>query len=332
MNFPTTEKTWTWRHLETNTGSAETDWRNCFVEMIASLAAAGATMQLWSNGTDSGTGTHTFTNTDFPASSSTLINYAVMRFSDISGASKDILIAGRYYTGSTSVLRVTVQVSVAGFSGGNTTTLPTATDTITLLTYTNTANSGHLKFFTGDNTTKKIFHSQYASDGSAWRFFVSRQGIIGTAFGIEEVDCDTEVPSSEHWVCWGAFDNGTDANVLTEANFHDNANAYNYSAALAGQVDYYLTAECKNNTILTNSALSVPNPRNSNSWPIMPIGLWTETSASYAFGKDFRMIDIWWCSSLQGVGSYYSDNGSTKKIVNLCEIAVPWDNSTGVWS
>lgn len=330
MNFPTTKKTWTWRHLETNTGSAETDWRNCFVEMLNSLAAAGATMQLWSNGTTSGTGSHTFTNTDFPASSSTLINYAVMRFSDISGAPKDILIAGRYYTGTSYAFRVAVQVSVAGFSGGNTTTLPTATDTITMLTYSIGVSNGHLKYFTGNSTNKKIMHSCYASDGSAWRFFVAKGGVIGTAFGIEEVDCDTEVPSSEHWVCWGAFDDGADANVLTEANFHDNAKAYNYSAALAGQVDYYLTAECSTNILLVSA--EVPNPRNSNSWPIMPIGTWTITNSTYAYGKDFRMIDMWWVCNTNGVGSYYSSDGSTKEIVNLYDIGAPWDNSTGVWS
>lgn len=200
----------------------------------------------------------------------------------------------------------------AGFSGGTTTTRPTAADEAQLLsgTWANSADTSY------------VWHALASSDGSCVRIFVcdagNVTGYISLCTATNAVSGWT-LPSCSAWTY-----NSTSAPSYGVLN--DVASVQ--SRAPAGNMSLYMTSEAWISSMGGERLPTAPNDISAE-WPLYPVGLASETAG--ARGRHGSMIDLWWTATGLANGDTFPGDASRQFAV-FGDLVVPWDGSVPVVS
>lgn len=306
-SIPSKALTWTHRHTTVNTSVAATDWRTVAYEIKAALVAAGGVVQSSSNGTSYGEADYWASYEDITTNNSNSTGWCVVRFTNVAGSIFEVLLQFNYDRYN-SYTKSNAYYSTTGYSGGNATTIPTATKSNTIF-YT----GGISHKIAPNNTSKKIVHSMWSASG-AFRLFVSYNSLTVFAFGFEKTSSSSNaVPADEDYCVWRKYTDAATTQVSFTANNALTTECSRYSAGLGATLAYGWTGEVYNGTLLTE-LLSSPNPLDVDGsanaqWPVMPIGLVSTTSAAHGYGRDARLIDAYWVRSGHAVGATYPATG-----------------------
>jgi hypothetical protein len=314
MTIPTAEKTWTCRHTTVNSGVALTNQKQAWFEIKEAMVSAGATVIRSSDGTNASDSDLWTDATKIVSGAS--FSWCVIRFTSIGPTYFDVLLAPLK---SSSLYRY-LYISPTGYSGGTISVLPTATIEIKLI------DGVSSYFFTPNSTVKNILHSQWASDGSAFRLISCNSNLAVAGFGFEKLKISSaSVPLTDQWVIWSKITANANANVLTKANLFTAAAAYQYSTSAAAVYTTYLTGEAVNasSTITLVAEQASANPLDGSSWPMGAIGIYSEGSSDYRFGRDALIYDMYWVNSTKAVGSTYG----SQTWAQFGMLAIPWDGT-----
>jgi hypothetical protein len=318
---PVKEKVWICRHAVTNTNVYATDTKKVWYELKCSMVAAGGVVQQSSNGVAYGASDYWTGYTAIPTSG-TNYGWVLIRFSSMGPAIFEVLLSARYSSGTAFYEQI--KISFVGFSGGNLTTVPTAADALTVYT-----NSGSNSGLSGtSNTYKVITHAQWTAGNDAFRFFIVVNGKVLSIVCFEKFKCtSSSVPVTDQWICWYYFGTGSAVTeVITQAHFYStSANAFRYSTAGALSLACYLSGESNGVGLLSDQI--APNPLDSNSWPLFPVGVFTSANASYGYGRDGQFYDLRWGSQYKVNGTTYPVDG-TKQWCQFGCLVFPWDGAS----
>lgn len=207
------------------------------------------------------------------------------------------------------------------FTGGTTTTAPTASDGIVLQNPSNSV----WQWGTG-NTYQKWVHVLGSSDGQEWRIFVFSQNAICSFWGFgKPSQAHSSWATNDKW--WAslkgsAAENGT-AGVASITNFYSNASILGKLSGTA--TTFYLTQECINGARLTATALA-GNPLGfDGSQVIATMGLYSSTNP--VAGRVGIMTDMWWGSEWLGPGVFFP-NDNTRQFLTTSLFVVPWNGTS----
>lgn len=238
-------------------------------------------------------------------------SWAVVRQIGLSsGAHPELLISSSGNSGTAVVVYFS---PAAGFTGGTTTTLPTATDQILV------TNGGAF----GVNGTNRAYnlHALQSSDGACTRVAIVYSSVCTLWFSIENAKTQVTGWTTPVIVSW--VGNNTTTNVLTGAGFYNTTAGYTgvTPGTLAG-FSLFLTGEFAPTNLLTK-LLSVPNDL-STEYPMMPIGLFSYTSP--ARGRLGMVYDLWWGLSVNTFGQEYA-GVAAHAFAQFGEMIVPWNGT-----
>jgi hypothetical protein len=200
----------------------------------------------------------------------------------------------------------------AGFTGGTATARPTATDEQIIISLSGAWGLG------GPSAVK--LHQYASSDGKQYRLVAYAGGIIKAA-----VIIGTPKTPTSGWtnpVFWWASGSSTALDLatlctVTPAPMHSRINAAD--AAI------WMTSEGWGASTFGGAGrLATNNPLDSNSYPLFPIGLASETGG--AEGRQGLVYDLWWGLTINGNGDTYP-NDATRQFVQHGDLVFPNNGS-----
>jgi hypothetical protein len=216
------------------------------------------------------------------------------------------------------------------YTGGNTTTLPTATDEIAIKT---TGDSTVQSI--GGTAAQKYLNILYSSDFACTRIFVCQGGYCAFYMMIEKLKSPpANTATADNWHIWYAPSGcGTVADKPTIA-YMWSSSAYGFGrySATPLTLAHWHTGPSLNGGHLGN-LVTAPMPEQSvagTTWPAWPIGIAAYNisgSPSFVYEDRGQLYDIAWGCASQVTGSTYDSAGS-KSWVKMGSIWIPWDGST----
>lgn len=205
---------------------------------------------------------------------------------------------------------LTVAMSAsAGFTGGTTTTRPTATDEIVVL------SNGAWGGVQASDASVKL-HAMKSTDGECWRLFCCNGGQANTSWLIGKAMAFNESAWTNRMVMYaqGAAANTntlTNALLNTAANFNGRG-ASSMTMYLAGMA--YAGAQANANITSANDL--------SSAWPFMPQQLVSATASNR--GMHGYICDTWYGSTAVSAGSTYPATGTQHQFVQFGVLIFPW--------
>jgi hypothetical protein len=235
-----------------------------------------------------------------------------------------VLISASPEAGSISSSSYVISIYIspsAGFTGGSTTTRPTATDEVTMLTCG--INGGPGFGGTTPGTAATRVQALQSTDGACTRFFLCKAGIVWGVLLFETVSPTINGTWSPAWYCRVNKSSASSFPVQNAAaDFYSLGGAININStpATAG-----LTAEGLG-TLFGPIDTTFGNLANDvdGAWPMWPMGLVSATAS--ARGRHGTMIDLWYGSAAVTDGDTY--DATSKQFAQFAGLIVPWDGST----
>lgn len=231
----------------------------------------------------------------------------------------------------------------AGFSGGTTSTRPTATDEVVLVLGANTAtNSGTYGAGLVSNTTTTydyVLHMLHSSDGQVTVFVICSGGLPSAFAYFGRVEYPLTGWTHPYVGMWYAENANPPSNGMTYESLF--AGAYGETASPragarfpAGSYPVFLSSEACNNgsrSALTNtrpygSSVSTVN-QVSNEWETSGVGVVCLTAG--ARGKYGRLHDIRWVPSGLTTGDVAPADGSRQWAV-FGSLILPWNGTVPI--
>lgn len=217
------------------------------------------------------------------------------------------------YLDSVSSYQATIVVSPsAGFTGGTTTTRPTATDEIVLIA----GNS-----WGGASVNAASFlHVIKTSAGEAIRVAICRNGQIGGFWFFEQPGTPIDGWSEPSVSCVLVGDpSGTPTTMCTFANLSNAASVWGYSQ---NPISHYLTGLCTraHGMLPSNQTVASEIPAE---YPFFEQGVYSETV--YGRGRNGKMVDQWWgLAALADTDTYPL---ASRDFVQLGDVIWPWNTT-----
>jgi hypothetical protein len=337
MGTATNTKTWVIdSNNEINTGDASDDNATALLALKDFLVAAGGVVRRSSDASS-------VSDSDLWTDISKIVwtitgarSWIVIRLDTaVFGPSLDLLIECKWgstvYVGS-----LVVSITPEGYdiSTGTTSAVP-STITGTAAALEPYGSGTYNSVFLPKTTVKKIWNSAKSDDGECMRFWVMSASVCCTyiEFSKYKNPGSTLAEDDQWYACWYGNNEASAANAATYVKMYTNSEAY-FCGYIKGTSAYTLntSGECTNaNTSpAPNIYVAVPNPQDDDAYPLLPIGLWSESNTSYAYGRHGEMFDIWWAPSNLTNGSTFPADGSKTYIELGNCIVVPWDGSSPV--
>jgi hypothetical protein len=336
MAMPTNSKTWLHDvNNVVNNGDISLDARDILFNLVRQLVAFGCTVRrcsYWDGAAfqlaDSDNWT-VATNIVWRTNSSTDgdKSWVVIRLPSIFGPTFDILISCRRY--SATFTSTMVSFTDKGFNlNGTSTTVPTVVSGTATVVSAYPVSSAAANITPG-TTAKKLWNCSVSSDSKCFRFWIMSESLCCGYFEFSKMKNPASgLASTDDWVMiWNYLGAAASTNVTTYARlFTTPTNVYGDVAAF-GVIGLEPSGECRLGATLPASAqyTSVPNPQDSNTYPLLPVGLWSVASNTYAYGRFGEIFDMWWASSVLANGSTFPGDGSKTHIKLGEAIVVPWE-------
>jgi hypothetical protein len=224
------------------------------------------------------------------------------------GATAELLISCENTSANGAQITVVASAS-AGFTGGTTTTRPTATDEDIRLS---SATWGGV--FNTDTNVK--IHVMKSTDGECWRVLCCNAGQANTSWILEKAVAFAGATWTNRLVTY--FQGAAAAtNTLTNALLNTSASiggrgVSNMTLTMAGMA--FAGAQA-NVSITTANDLS-------SAWPFMPHQLASATASNR--GLHGYLNDVWFGSTIVATGSTYPTTGTQHQFVQLGSMILPW--------
>lgn len=218
--------------------------------------------------------------------------------------------------------RLTVVVSEgAGFTGGNNTARPTATDENILVG----PGSGGFPFATnaGQGAFQAVTHVQQSTDGSATRIFFMHNGFCPSWMNFQKA---SDTPAA--WSAPNVYSARTTGNggvtEITYTNYY--SNPYTAARITGTNLGLYMSTE----SIVDNAIGEYFIVRNEldNSFPMTPIGLVNTINVGKR-GRHGRLKDVWFgqiSAPPAYTGTTYPEDGS-RQFIQIGHMIFPWNGS-----
>jgi hypothetical protein len=244
-----------------------------------------------------------------------IFSWIVLRQAAIS-ATFEVMIGCEQDNTSDDGKRIIVYVSQAGFTGGTTTTRPTATDERRLRSHTEYWGSGQVNTAYDSQT-----HVWMSDDGECTRIVIYIQGTVTGYWCFEKPANPVPEWTTPYFACVLGTSNIT-VDQTTYASFYDSANILSYFAGDA--VSMYMSGEgfasAAAGEYLTNAG------QLTNNWSAGSMGLISTTSPFR--GRNGEVFDLrWGFKSTAGEVRYFPADGS-KTFVQISDFILPWDGTT----
>lgn len=212
--------------------------------------------------------------------------------------------------------QIIVYVSQVGFTGGTTTTRPTATDEQRLRNYNEYWGSGQVNTAYTSQT-----HVWMSSDGECTRIVIYIRGTVTGYWAFEKPANPVSAWTTPYFACVRG-----DANVTTDqttyAKFYDSALMQSQFAGV--DVTMYLSGEgfasAASGEILINAG------QLTNNWSASSMGL-TSTTSTFR-GRNGELFDLRWGFKFQSNEVRYFPADGSKTFIQLGDFIFPWDGST----
>ncbi|RLC76830.1 MAG: hypothetical protein DRJ03_27865 [Chloroflexi bacterium] len=163
-----------------------------------------------------------------------------------------------------------------------------------------------------------FMHVWQSNDGACTRYVLTRSGAV-YGFMFIDVVKDPFTAWSPAVVFGQLGDDGTSGHI-TFQDWNDNARAY---GRVGSNFTMYLTCEGWSSSVGCEFGVA---DEDTGEWPIMPIGLASETVGFRGAHKG-SLYDMWWGSTVLNTGDTYPDN-ATKQFVLFDDMVFPWNGST----
>lgn len=306
MALPTLEKSWQFNVNQNlvSTGTVATDNANILYAIKNSLvtfADAPWTVVLSSDGATSGA-SDKWTDASKVIHSGANYSWIVLKQTGILSNYQLLL------TCSSSTSSIAIKQSPAvGFSGGSTTTDPTAADSVTLLAV------GTWMLSTA--ATVKLHVLQTTTGSQTWVLACSA-GVLKAAGGFGAIS--NPVTGMTH-PAWGYWKVNT---PLTMQYFADTTNANVFGRDNATNMTMYMTVEGSRNNNIPDELAGINQV--SNQYPILGMGIYSKTATK--LGRHGRIADAWFGTTGIPDGSTYP-NDSTRQFVQFNNVILPWNGT-----
>lgn len=212
----------------------------------------------------------------------------------------------------------TMYASLAGFTGGTTSSRPTATDEFVIST---AGTSGGMLASGTNNWVNTMWHS---SDGQA-TFWVTMQSGNVMSFGIIQKPKNPVGSWTQHVA---TFSNQSitisDSARAEYATFWNTARLYSYLSAVRKTWFMFTEAGSAGTPLVVNQ--NVANGLDG-SWPVTPIGFGTSTGSP--IGRHAELWDIWMVAPSLNNGDTMPSAG-TKLFAVFGDFLLPWNGTTPV--
>jgi hypothetical protein len=208
----------------------------------------------------------------------------------------------------------------AGFTGGTTTTRPTATDEIVVKANNQSGgiNSGYMA---GNDTNSRTFrlHVMHATNGQSTRWIICTSG-FAVGFGFVEKAINTVTPWVDPWACaWASENTGQHMPIYTQ--FNDLLWTRTRINGTNGGL--YLTSEGYGSFMIGEGTLESIQNELTGEWPFFPIGLVCENAG--VRGRHGQLADMYWGNTVNN-GAQFPADGS-RQWAQVGHIIVPWNGS-----
>lgn len=313
MTLPTLEKTW--QFSVNNVANATGDWLTESKRLMFSIknslvnfASSPWTVVRSSNASTYGAADYwlSYTNCVWGDGGSPR-SWIVLAQAGLAGGTGQILISLRTDSGGGYPRYYSMYYSpAAGFTGGTTTSRPTATDEVTVVSADTWDDC--------TNTAARVAHVMQTTDGSCTRVFLCNQGACRGGFLIESLG---DSPASNHVVCMNLATH-TAITCNTSARFVGRYSGVNFSA--------YLAMEAYASTRVVDSHSGYSTTFSPSKLPIEPLYVHSETTG--ALGYHGRLVDLFAGSSSTPTGTTYPRSPDSKLWAQFSRFVTPWDGSS----
>lgn len=339
MAIPVLEKGWTFDvNNYQNSRVTTTDMKEILLGWKNAMVATGFwSVMLSSDSVSSGASDLWVDTTDLVWGTTGARSWIVLRNANFFGAGKhlEIMFECRWAS-STYISNMSLWYSPTGdYSGGNTTTLPTATTSVGPLIAIS-ADATNLIQRGGGGVKPKNWHLMWSTDGQCFRYILCQQGIATAVIlidrmknpvaGLDDVDTFIAFVKPD-----GDYDNPTEKLTLEKYNAAAGCKSFVDAAAL--EVAYYMTSEYVGSTPLVEG-LVAGNPDDGGAWLLSPMGLVTITNSASAYGRNAEVFDLWWGPAPPNSDSYVNSktghtypNDGSRTFVQFGDMVFPWDGS-----
>lgn len=330
MISPTKEKTWTGLYnYSINSGVSATDNKLTVFKIIDYLISVGWSCIRSSNTTSYGASRYINDYTDWIYGYSALGSWIVLQHpGGIGPTTAQLLI---YTMSNTNNGRDLFRFSPGGlYTGGDLTTLPTATDEILVKT-SGTDTTPALAW----TTSQKYLDILYTTDFACTRIAIFQGGKCAFYMMIEKLKAPVaNIAEADNWHIWCSPTGcGTLADKPTIANMWSSS-AYGFGrySATPLTLAHYHTGPSLDGGHLGNRVTG-PLPEQTiagTTWPAWPIGIAaynTSGSPVFIYEERGQLYDIAWGCAAQITGSTYDSAGS-KSWVKMGDLWIPWNGST----
>jgi hypothetical protein len=230
---------------------------------------------------------------------------------------------------------ITVRCSSIGFSGGDTSTLPSAADQVTIANgaYGNSQPTWGPSGRWADNN---------ANGGGPGNFTASTHAIVSTDGQVSHVWVTSGWDGQAHWMFmkprapiaawtdpWLASVKGAYGNTVLIGDTRcksepTNPSVYTYINGVAATA--LLSYEGLPVSGRGGGVLGVTGWNDiTQSWELFPMGVWV--TAAGARGRQGRVWDYWYCSDSLHTGNSFPSDG-TRKLMAFTHSVVPWNGAT----
>ena len=214
-----------------------------------------------------------------------------------------------------------VSFSVGGlFTGGTATTLPTATDQVTL----------DLAYFSTSNNTNRRIHFLHSTDGRATRIFICEAGSCTTSVFLGRLTSAKAGLANPFYINWSGLQGATASvsnNPITGAGGHHNASSANCWVRHASTSVRTFFGSLGSGSGLQNVGTSVPDEFESapDQWALDPIVLCGASTVG-GRGRAGLVNDIWVGSAGLTTGDQYPLSGG-RTFTQFVDLVVPWNTT-----
>lgn len=237
---------------------------------------------------------------------------------------------GSYYlkhelvaTNTNEYWRWMMDISDAAYTGGSKTSSPTTLGNSMVLC----AASGMCWL---DSTTQKVLHVTHSDDGQCTRVFLCQGGKCVASWFFETIKNPVSGIVSGGVLDKLAFlvtaTNAT-TDCVTYATLITTASWKSYCTG-SGAVNFKGMATGAAATAA--SILTAVNPRNSNTWLMSPLALFTISNPLWAYGLDGEVYDLWNTNATIITGDSLENDPATPTYSFICigEFTIPWSGGT----
>lgn len=216
--------------------------------------------------------------------------------------------------GTDRCLWAVISGSWTGFSGGNTTTNPSAATSVAFVPLGYSASSQWKGVSGSLSSFSCVWHGMTATDGTT-RLIICSNNTVMFHWSFERLIGSAVADPSLAFMANGTYY----ASAYTHWN--DKAVFHNYSTATDGA--FYLTAEAYG-AAMVGQNITAANDRGGGYW-MGAIGI-ASTTGGFR-GRQGILGDLWWGTSGVGYGSTIPDDG-TKQFVQFSDMIFPWNGTT----